>query len=102
MYDDAAQIHALLASLADQGKEVVLVMHSYGGMPGTESVKGVSLTERRAQGKPGGVSQLLYVACIIAQVGMKAQGADGGAAWLGHVEVSTCKLKLLFQVCSLY
>jgi pimeloyl-ACP methyl ester carboxylesterase len=90
MYDDAAQIHDLLVSLADQGKEVVLVMHSYGGMPGTEAVKGVSILERKAQGKPGGVSHLLYVAALIAEVGMAAQWADEGSEWRGHVEVSIC------------
>lgn len=46
MYDDAAFIANHVTSLADSGKDVILVTHSYGGTLGTESVRGLSKQER--------------------------------------------------------
>lgn len=46
MYDDAAFIAAHVNDLADAGRDVLLVMHSYGGTAGTQSVQGLSKIER--------------------------------------------------------
>ncbi|KAJ5091386.1 alpha/beta-hydrolase [Penicillium alfredii] len=51
-YDDAEHIcKTHLNDLVAQGKEVILVMHSYGGIPGTESVKGLARKDIAAQGE---------------------------------------------------
>ena len=42
MYDDAAFIANEVGKLADEGKDVVLFAHSYGGLPATESIKKLS------------------------------------------------------------
>ncbi|KAF7328556.1 Alpha/beta-hydrolase [Mycena venus] len=42
MYDDAAKAAALAARLADEGAEVVLVAHSYGGVVASEAAKGLA------------------------------------------------------------
>lgn len=65
--------------LADEGKNIVLVPHSYGGVPTTESTKGLSRAERQAQGKPGGIVRLAYMTCLVPAMGMPA------AAVLGEV-----------------
>ena len=65
MYDDAAAIASKTEQLADQGKNVVLLGHSYAGVPMTQSVKGLSRTERSAQGKRGGVVHLAYYAALV-------------------------------------
>ncbi|KAJ5280299.1 alpha/beta-hydrolase [Penicillium angulare] len=36
-------------------------MHSYGGQVGTKALFGMGTKDRRAQGQPGGVSQLVYI-----------------------------------------
>jgi hypothetical protein len=55
----------------DQGQDVVLIMHSYSGVPGSASALGLSKTERAAQGKKGGViGQIFYAA-------MLQKGGDG-------------------------
>jgi pimeloyl-ACP methyl ester carboxylesterase len=65
MEEDAEQFHAIAEKLADQGKDVVLVTHSYGGIPGTECSKGLSKKERKAAGKSGGISQIIYVTSLV-------------------------------------
>ena len=69
MQDDAAFIASETAKLADEGKYVVLIAHSYGGIPATESTKGLSKAERQQQGKAGGLVRLAYISCIILPVG---------------------------------
>ncbi|KAE8168335.1 Alpha/beta hydrolase fold-1 [Aspergillus tamarii] len=70
MHDDAAAIARELASLVDEGKEVILVAHSYGGVPASESIKGLAKTEGR--GKVGGVVNLAYLTALVPPLGASA------------------------------
>lgn len=74
MYDDADNIHLLVETLADEGKDIVMVMHSYGGLPGTQACEGMSRTERLRASKPGGIVRLLYVGAAVAPVGSSLAG----------------------------
>lgn len=74
MYDDADKIHRLVETLADEGKDVLVVMHSYGGLPGTQACEGLSRTQRLRASKPGGIVRLLYVGAAIAPVGSSMAG----------------------------
>ena len=42
MTDNAQVIQAVTSKVADEGKDIVLIMHSYGGVPGTESAHDVT------------------------------------------------------------
>lgn len=77
MYDDAAYIHGICQNLADDGKEIVLTMHSYGGFPGNQSASGLGKKEREAAGKVGGVVQLVYYSAIIGSRGQSTNMAMG-------------------------
>ncbi|OKP01369.1 hypothetical protein PENSUB_7359 [Penicillium subrubescens] len=55
MQDDAAFIASEISKHADEGKDVVLIAHSYGGLPATESAKELSKADRQRQGKSGGL-----------------------------------------------
>ncbi|KAL2419931.1 hypothetical protein ABEF95_008733 [Exophiala dermatitidis] len=72
MYDDAAFIAKEVETLADQGKAVILVGHSYAGIPITQSVQGLSVKERQKQGKPGGIVRLAYMTAVVPAVGESA------------------------------
>lgn len=74
MYDDAAFIANEAKKLADEGKDVVLIGHSYGGIPVTQSLKGVGKEERGKQGKKGGVVRLAYITSLVPAVGVAALG----------------------------
>lgn len=72
--DDAEHIRQTsLNHLIAQGKEVVVVMHSYSGLPGTESVKGLLRTDLAAQGKNGGVVALVYITAFLLKAGESVQ-----------------------------
>lgn len=72
MYDDAAVIAKEAEKLADQGKDVILMGHSYAGVPMSQCTQGLEKETRKAQGKPGGIVQLAYIACLVPAVGNSA------------------------------
>ena len=65
MMDDAAFIASEVSKLADEGKDVVLIAHSYGGVPATQSTKGVGKVERQSQEKKGGIVRLAYMTAMV-------------------------------------
>lgn len=71
-YDDAAFIASEVQKEADEGYDVTLVAHSYGGIPATESLEGLSKSERETEGKRGGVVRIAYIAALVPQVGVSA------------------------------
>ncbi|OQV07092.1 hypothetical protein CLAIMM_11576 [Cladophialophora immunda] len=75
MYDDAAVLAQEVERLADEGKDVVIVGHSYGGVPMTQASHGLGKEQRKAQGKPGGIVRLGYMSAIIPAHGQSARGA---------------------------
>ncbi|KAJ7455219.1 Alpha/beta hydrolase fold-1 [Mycena galericulata] len=46
MQDDAAHIRSQTLALLNQGQNVVLLLHSYAGVPGSEAVQGLGRTDR--------------------------------------------------------
>ncbi len=77
MEEDAQFFHDIAEKLADQGKDVVIVTHSYGGIPGTECSEGISKDERKAAGKPGGVSRFVYVTSVVPPPGKSLKDLMG-------------------------
>lgn len=72
MYEDAALIAKEAEALADAGRDVIIISHSYGGVPATESVRGLSKAARRKDGKPGGVVRLAYMTSLVPALGVPA------------------------------
>lgn len=69
MYDDAAFIAHEIGTLADAGKDVVMIAHSYAGIPVSQAAKGLSKEERGKQSKPGGLVRLAYLTCLVPPLG---------------------------------
>ncbi|KAH8756012.1 Alpha/beta hydrolase fold-1 [Diaporthe sp. PMI_573] len=59
--DDTANTRAEIEKLAEAGKKVVLVAHSYGGIVGSSAVEGLGFEQRKAVGKEGGVINFVYL-----------------------------------------
>lgn len=59
----------LLPLIEEEGKDVVLLMHSYGGSPGNGSAVGLSKEARERDGKKGGVVGLVFVSAYVAKEG---------------------------------
>lgn len=88
--DDAEDIRQrYLNKFIMEGKEVIIVMHSYSGIPGTESVKGFARKDLAAQGKKGGVVGLIYITAFLIAAGQSV------ASILGE----NMEIAMTFDVC---
>ena len=76
---DAAFIRErLLLPLIEDGTDVLLVMHSYGGCPGAAAAKGLSTKDRTADGKTGGIIGLIFIAAFLHHQGDCVFNSLGG------------------------
>ncbi|KUJ09260.1 alpha/beta-hydrolase [Mollisia scopiformis] len=55
--DDVAAIHEVIIPLMNEGKEVMLIPHSYGA-----AVQGQTVAERSARGEKGGITSIFFLA----------------------------------------
>lgn len=93
-YDDAEYIQRqYFQRLISSEKNVILVMHSYAGVPGTESVKSFARKDLAGQGKKGGVVGLIYLSSFIVPAGASvATLLPGGLDSFMTMEVRTSPL----------
>jgi rhodanese-related sulfurtransferase len=68
-----------LLPLLDEGKDIVVIVHSYGGVVGGAAAAGLSKIERLTQGKSSGIVGLLYIVGNIVGDGESLLQAVGGA-----------------------
>jgi Alpha/beta hydrolase family len=81
MQEDAAYFRGIIEMLANDGKDVVAVTHSYGGVVGSEAAKGVIKSEREKEGKPGGLVRIVYVTSVVPAVGNSLLDQGGAPEW---------------------
>ncbi|KAL3427605.1 alpha/beta-hydrolase [Phlyctema vagabunda] len=67
--DDSNAITRIITELAEEGREILLVGHSYGGIPMTESCSNQTKYERKARGRSGGVIGMLFITSFVPSVG---------------------------------
>ena len=83
--DDVTEMLAVLLNplIVQQGKDIVLYLHSYAGFPGSAAIKGLSKQARLAQGLSGGIVGLVYQSAFVPQPGMSLLDMIGGhyASW---------------------
>ncbi|KAJ5731206.1 uncharacterized protein N7483_005714 [Penicillium malachiteum] len=72
LVEDIACVKSLVTSLVDDGQRVLMILHSYGGAVGGSAVEGLSIPEREAAGKLGGVIHLLYLCAYMVPTGVSA------------------------------
>ena len=63
--EDAAHVRSVITSCVERDERVLLIMHSYGGIVGTEAAQGLDLATRRKANLPGGIIHLLYICAYI-------------------------------------
>ena len=79
--DDAAALLAdpLEPLIVQQGKDVLLYLHSYAGFPGSVAIEGLSKKERLAKGQQGGIIGLIYQSAFTPQPGDTLVKMIGGS-----------------------
>ena len=82
LIDDALAIRTVLTGQVEyEEKLVVVVMHSYGGLVGSEATtEELSYAKRRAQGLPGGVIHLFLYSAFLLNEGQSVLSAFGESA----------------------
>ena len=79
LYDDIAFITSHLEELiSQQGKEVIVIVHSYGGIPGSSAARPFVKKERARNGKEGGVIGVLYISSWAMPAGKTVMDAVEG------------------------
>ncbi|KAF4444398.1 hypothetical protein FALBO_17234 [Fusarium albosuccineum] len=78
--DDVAIIRRAIEEPLAAGKEVVLVCHSYGGIPTSAAAEGYQVHERREKRLPGGIKHIVYLAAFaLPEKGLSLLKAIGGS-----------------------
>lgn len=70
--EDAAHVRSVIESCVERGERVLLIMHSYGGIVGSEAAKDLDLVTRKAANQVGGVIHLLYLCAFVLTPGESA------------------------------
>ncbi|OBT77086.1 hypothetical protein VF21_02936 [Pseudogymnoascus sp. 05NY08] len=68
---DVAAIRNCLSELVSQDKDVILVVHSYAGLPGGEASKDLGKKDREAQGLKGGIIRFVVINGFVAPPGFQ-------------------------------
>ncbi|KAL7784832.1 Alpha/beta hydrolase fold-1 [Trichoderma ceciliae] len=83
--DDEAQVKAVLMPLIDEGREIVIVAHSYGGGVCTGVMAGLEKRSRNAQGLKGGILGVVFVSSFMLFEG-ETLFSLSGSQWTSSVE----------------
>jgi alpha-beta hydrolase superfamily lysophospholipase len=65
---DVAAVRATVLSHVNRGEDVVLIVHSYGGLVGSEAAKGLDRKNRDKPGQ-GAIVAMVYLAALALDVG---------------------------------
>lgn len=78
LHADIAHTKSVLQSLVDQGRQIVVVNHSYGGLVGAGALEGLGFRQLAQAGLPGGVIQGVWMAAFVAPRGTSVVDMLGG------------------------
>ncbi|EFQ97689.1 hypothetical protein MGYG_00728 [Nannizzia gypsea CBS 118893] len=76
--DDVRFIRQFVTELTDAGKLVDVIMHSYGGIVGTDALCKLGIEERSRRGTVGGVRNLIYLTSFVPLKGQSLVGIFEG------------------------
>lgn len=88
--DDVLCIRDVAVRLFDKNKQVLLLGHSYGGIPASAATEGLTRPERAAAGLPGGFCHVVYMSAFVLPArGLSLLSAIGGSFpdWMEHDEI---------------
>lgn len=89
--DDAAALVAELDTLAGEGKDIVMVCHSYGGVVASAASEGYGQKNRSAAGEDGGVIMLAYMTAFAMPAGESLlDGLGGEYLWWMTPDSTVC------------
>ncbi|KAJ5294218.1 hypothetical protein PENANT_c028G08897 [Penicillium antarcticum] len=75
---DTQAVRSTVQEEVDAGQDVIVIAHSWAGLPVNSALDGLSKLEREAEGLKGGVVKLVFIAAFLPQIGEGLIGAFGG------------------------
>ena len=97
---DADFIRKHVMTLLNSGQDVVLVMHSYGSIPASTAVKGLSKAERTAAGNLGGILGIICICGLLLQEGQSLKSSLPGDKYADWVVEKVCSAISVPHHCS--
>jgi hypothetical protein len=62
---DVSHIRAQIEMAIDDGRQIIIVVHSYGSLPANEAIRGLDISTRKEKGLTGGVAHLYFCCAFI-------------------------------------
>ena len=84
--NDIEVVRTQIKAFLGDSREVIMLLHSYGGVVGTEAVQGLSASARKPQGLSGGIVHIIYMCAFLLQVGESVASASLPRPDPEHVE----------------
>ncbi|KAL4965978.1 alpha/beta hydrolase [Aspergillus stella-maris] len=81
LHADIEYTKPILQGVVENGRQVVVVTHSYGGIVGASAVEGLGYTQRTKAGLSGGVVMVVWMSSFVAKKGQSVLDLLGGN-WL--------------------
>ncbi|KAJ5774105.1 hypothetical protein N7457_009001 [Penicillium paradoxum] len=75
---DIEAVRSITQQEADAGHDIVIIAHSWAGLPVSSALDGLSKSEREAAGQKGGVVKLIFIAAFLPVIGEGLINAFGG------------------------
>lgn len=76
--DDVKAVRDTLDVLVNEGKQVIILCHSAGGLVASNAVEGLDTASRVAGGLKGGVSQIIFMSAFMVPAGKSLLEMLGG------------------------
>ncbi|KAE8391443.1 hypothetical protein BDV23DRAFT_171625 [Aspergillus alliaceus] len=98
LYTDSEFVRSYVEGLVEAGRDVVVLMHSYGGQVSTNCLVGLGAETRKQRGLTGGVTRLVYIAAFAVTEGssmvdvVKAFGHEARMPKLQELEAYVARL----------
>lgn len=83
---DIDAVRAIVAPEVEAGHDVILVVHSWAGLPVSSALSGLSKREREEKQQASGVTRLVFIAAFLPRDGESLVAAFGGIPppWYVH------------------
>ena len=81
--EDVEVVRSALSDLVETGADIIVVMHSYGGVIGSSAAEGFGKEQRREKNLKGGIVHLVYISAVVIDEGVSLKDGLGGdvAPW---------------------
>lgn len=95
---DITALRTVVQRECDQGREVVVISHSWSGLPVSSALDGLSRSQRQKDGQEGGVIKLVFLSAFLPDVGQSLLQAFGGQAPEWYIRDVCCLFLFTFHI----